>query len=167
MHTPEQAGALWCPMVRVARHEMIIVQDPSIGGLTSRHEEHHVVGGCNSASGPGRGPRNPASSRCIADQCAMWRWEDNARPPEPRDKVTFWPNDERDSAVERMRKTEPTRHAKVPADAIWVPVTGPKYDCEGGYWEEPQEKVDADNEKAAADFYATRRGYCGMAGSPR
>ena len=65
MHTPEQAALLWCPMVRVARHEFI----NSTRGISA----DHVVAGCNTdALG---GYRIPASCRCVAEQCAMWRWE--------------------------------------------------------------------------------------------
>lgn len=73
MHTPEQARALWCPMVRIARREVITIESPAIGGMQSVHEEHHIAAGCNTdALG---GCRIPASCRCIAEQCAMWRWE--------------------------------------------------------------------------------------------
>lgn len=59
-HTPEQARELWCPMVRIARNER--------SGLGLQ-----MVAGCNTdALG---GVRVPASCRCIADKCAMWRWE--------------------------------------------------------------------------------------------
>ena len=70
MHTPEQASQLWCPMVRIARHEVITNDDPA-----SRHygeETAHIVGGCNTDA-LGR-HRVPASCHCIADECAMWRW---------------------------------------------------------------------------------------------
>lgn len=52
MHTPEQAKELWCPMVRASN------------------------GDDNSANcGDAEAFRNPGFARCIADQCAMWRWE--------------------------------------------------------------------------------------------
>lgn len=69
MHTPEQARALWCPMVRIARREVIEHRTgyQEIGG-----DERVIVGGCNTdAIGDNR---IPASCRCIADKCAMWRW---------------------------------------------------------------------------------------------
>jgi len=63
MHTPEQAKGLWCPMVRIARRE-----DPDPNARTT------VVAGCNTdALGK---VRVPASCRCIANECAMWRWAD-------------------------------------------------------------------------------------------
>jgi hypothetical protein len=74
MLTREQAAATWCPMVRIARHEVIEERRSAGSGMEIVSQENHVVGGCNSASGIGCGPRNPASSRCIADKCAMWRW---------------------------------------------------------------------------------------------
>lgn len=64
MHTPEEAGALWCPMARIARRENT---EPDNSG------SEVVVAGCNTdALG---GIRIPASCRCVADKCAMWRWE--------------------------------------------------------------------------------------------
>lgn len=59
-------------MVRIARHEVVTVERMTIGNLTSVSEEHHVVAGCNTDT-LGR-TRVPASCRCIAEQCAMWRW---------------------------------------------------------------------------------------------
>jgi len=74
-HTPEQARTLWCPMVRTARREVeaeaAIIDRP--GGTTHIHERVQIVGGCNTDA-LGR-LRIPASCHCIADQCAMWRWE--------------------------------------------------------------------------------------------
>lgn len=67
MHTRDQAATLWCPMVRMAHIEDTV-------DLGERHAGavEHVVGGCNTdALG---GTRVPASARCIADQCSMWRW---------------------------------------------------------------------------------------------
>ena len=54
MHTPEQAKALWCPMVRASNGE-----DQSANAGNS--EEY----------------RTPSYAHCIADKCAMWRWEPN------------------------------------------------------------------------------------------
>ena len=73
MHTPEQAQALWCPMVRIARDESITIEKAVIGDIVNVTEQRHIVGGCNTdALGS---LRVPASCRCIADKCAMWRWE--------------------------------------------------------------------------------------------
>lgn len=47
MHTPEEAKTLWCPMVR--------------------------LNGENWSDA--RGARRDAYNNCIADRCAMWRWE--------------------------------------------------------------------------------------------
>ena len=51
MHTPAEARALWCPMVRV--------------GVT------------RDAGGPAgiNDPEVEFSRNCIAERCAMWRWE--------------------------------------------------------------------------------------------
>lgn len=66
MHTPAEARELWCPMVRTVRRE---TSNPERGPEPRNLE---LVGGCNSDA-LGR-LRVPASCRCIADQCAMWRW---------------------------------------------------------------------------------------------
>lgn len=151
MLTPEQAAATWCPMVRIARHETIRSESPAIGGMVMVSDKSHIVGGCNTDA-LGR-LRVPASCCCIAKKCAMWRWADKA--PEPRDQATWWSDED-------YPATEPPRPAKVPANAVWIPLTGEGEDMAGGCWEEPQDVVDADNAKAAA----ARRGYCGLAGSP-
>jgi hypothetical protein len=67
MHTEEQAKVLWCPHVRIARREMPeAVVDADL----------QLVGGCNTdALG---GCRVPNSCRCIASNCAAWRWVDPA-----------------------------------------------------------------------------------------
>lgn len=153
MLTRGQAAATWCPMVRVARHEVIEERSQAGGGMELVSRENHVVGGCNSASGMGRGPRSPASSRCIADQCAMWRWAD--KPVEPREVRAFWPDEEEPT-------TEPPRPANVPADAVWIPLTGESENMQGGYWEENPASVEAEIDAAEA----SRRGYCGLAGAP-
>lgn len=72
MHTPDQARELWCPMVRIARHEVTEQDRPVAGGIRHLTEQHHIVGGCNTDA-LGR-MRVPASCGCIADKCAMWRW---------------------------------------------------------------------------------------------
>lgn len=61
--TPEQAREKWCPMVRIARRENT---EPNFRGTEV------VVAGCNTDA-LGR-TRVPKSCRCIADDCAMWRW---------------------------------------------------------------------------------------------
>lgn len=74
MHTPEQAKDLWCPMARVARDESIEIERAAIGDMVHVTEQRHIVGGCNrdALGGFGAGIN---SCNCIADQCAMWRWE--------------------------------------------------------------------------------------------
>ncbi len=46
MHTPEQAQALWCPMVRIARDESITIEKAVIGDIVNVTEQRHIVGGC-------------------------------------------------------------------------------------------------------------------------
>lgn len=48
MHTPEQAKALWCPMAR-------------LDGINGSYNRETVA--------------SHEHPTCIADQCAMWRWE--------------------------------------------------------------------------------------------
>lgn len=74
MHTPEQARELWCPLVRIARQETVQYDPPaSSKDYGIRQAGFPVVGGCNTED-LGR-TRVPESCRCIADKCAMWRWE--------------------------------------------------------------------------------------------
>lgn len=69
MLTPAQAAATWCPMVRAARAE---IHPHNAADRKSINERTIIVSGCNTdALGK---TRVPASCRCIADQCAMWRW---------------------------------------------------------------------------------------------
>lgn len=67
MLTRDEASQVWCPMTRQARHEPDDPQAPSGGAYGNLR----AVGGCNTG---GLGARVPASCRCIADKCAMWRW---------------------------------------------------------------------------------------------
>lgn len=64
LSTEVEAKQLWCPMVRIARRETV---DRSASSAPD------VVGGCNSDALGGN--RIPASCRCVASQCAMWRWD--------------------------------------------------------------------------------------------
>ena len=79
MMTVEQAGEVWCPMVRIARRETV---EHRTGYQETSRDESVIVAGCNTdALG---GVRVPASCRCIADKCAMWRWSNwNMRSGEP------------------------------------------------------------------------------------
>lgn len=153
MLTAAQAAGTWCPMVRIARHETVAAERhfPGPGGSPVVIDQAQIVGGCNTdALGVNR---VPASCRCIAAGCAMWRWAEPA--PEPRDPVWWWCHDEESEA-------EPARPAEVPASAVWVPFRVNGDDPDGGYWCEADEDVAADHAKAAA----ARRGYCGLAGKP-
>lgn len=71
--TPEQAAATWCPMVRAARIEEIPAHASNFTGkITAENPSLTIVAGCN-MDALGR-HRAPASCRCIANKCAMWRW---------------------------------------------------------------------------------------------
>lgn len=61
MLTREEAGEVWCPMVHTSRNQIATYED----GADQR--------------------RNPEACRCIAEQCAMWRWGETR--PVFRDKV--------------------------------------------------------------------------------
>lgn len=132
MHTPEKARQLWCPMTRVARVEPIQQSDQV--GVDA------VVGGCNTDRLGG--VRVPASCRCIADQCSMWRWA--VRKPE---RI-------RRAAVPRTAASEKETNRPPGAEGFeFLP-----YDDETGdpaEWVEPQEMANA-----------RRLGCCGLAGVP-
>lgn len=64
--TPEEAQALWCPMVRAARRE----RERPEGSMSQG--ETYIASGCNTDALGGN--RVPVFCRCIADRCAMWRW---------------------------------------------------------------------------------------------
>lgn len=73
MHAAEQARELWCPMVRIARREVITPAEIKHTGVGEYFTETlAIVGGCNTDA-LGR-LRVPKSCRCIANECAMWRW---------------------------------------------------------------------------------------------
>ena len=59
-------------MVRVARRESITIETAAVNDIHHITEQHDIVAGCNTDA-LGRN-RIPASCRCVADQCAMWRW---------------------------------------------------------------------------------------------
>lgn len=142
--TLKESADKWCPMVRIARREMILPY-----GNPDSAMNIEVVAGCNTDAF-GR-TRVPSSCRCVADQCAMWRWGEPA--PEPRDAESWYPEDD-------YPEEEPSRPAKVPENAVWTPLSGEGNEIEGGYWEENPETLRAENERAVAG----RRGYCGLAG---
>lgn len=70
--TEDQAREKWCPMVRAARHEVTQKRTAVTETLSAVREDHHVVGGCNTDTLGGT--RVPESCRCVASDCAMWRW---------------------------------------------------------------------------------------------
>jgi hypothetical protein len=87
MHTPKQARTLWCPMARVAQvgaaettttynrvfiktHVPIRLADASPEAFELGQQPEPI-----SASMLKTDLQISGASRCIADQCAMWRWE--------------------------------------------------------------------------------------------
>lgn len=145
MPTIEQAATQWCPMVRTATP--ILLQEQA-------GTQKQIVGSTGGINADVmNNARIPRFCVCIADECAMWRWDEEAR----RHKV--WHVEE--DIDEEDLVTEPARHADVPSSATWIPVEGIGTDgvC-GGYWTEPTEE----SEQRKADSAATRRGHCGIAG---
>jgi hypothetical protein len=134
-------------MVRIARREPVVPQPRSIADA----ENVVVVAGCNTDALYGL--RVPASCRCIAADCAMWRFADTT--PEHRNPKLWW-------AEEDEPATEPPRPERVPASAEWVPYEAVDDGFDGGYWLESAEALSAEIAKAAA----ARRGFCGLAGKP-
>ena len=60
MHTEQEARKLWCPMVRYGGENE----------ASNRWSEPFERGGHYKPD------LNPDICRCIASQCAMWRWEE-------------------------------------------------------------------------------------------
>ena len=117
MHTEKQASELWCPMVR-----------SMADGLA----------GDNTFVVQGVVERNPEYSRCIASQCAMWRWDHI--PIRKRIKTNRLVCSEEEAGG---------RPEHVPEDWLFEPAD--KGDDWSG-WVEPQESSDA-----------RRTGFCGLA----
>lgn len=153
MTTATEAKELWCPMVRIARQEdPIKYADAYDRRPIYGQRPVAVVGGCN-ADALGS-TRVPDSCRCIAGQCAMWRWIDTE--PERPEPLAWWPLDPNEP------HEEPPRAPDVPATAVWIPLTGQGDDLQGGFWETNPEELRAQH----AEMMAIRRGYCGLAGRP-
>lgn len=85
MHTTDEASYLWCPMVRIARRESVHVKMSS----GDEFDEDVVVAGCNTDA-LGR-TRIPESCRCIAEKCAMWRWQQPDSSTASGEQMTFPP----------------------------------------------------------------------------
>ena len=156
MNTTDQARQQWCPMVRVAFDLPIRVYQPDMPPTPST--VGFVDGASRNAGGESHRRNDPAyraspDMRCVADKCAMWRWQDPA--PVARDRIEWTCYDE--DAPEQ----EPPKPPEVHPDAEWTPFDGTD-DENGGYWTEPQSAVDAEHAQAVAK----RRGYCGLAGRP-
>jgi hypothetical protein len=161
--TIAQASLVWCPMVRTARHEVVTTETPHGGGIVGIKDEHHVVGGCNSAGGMSRGAelRTPASCRCVAERCAMWRWESEGRRNTAVYDRRFWlPKRARTGANAAQPTAAIDRPYGLPDSGVeWVP----QYTDDGlGAWVETDEAFGA----RTASAKAGRRGFCGLAGVP-
>lgn len=65
--TPEEARSLWCPMVRLAA-----VTEGGSGVMAGQTV-------MNRLQKKGERTTTPDAAVCIADRCAMWRWERTTR----------------------------------------------------------------------------------------
>jgi hypothetical protein len=158
MHTQDTAQQLWCPMVRALR----------TGPLTYPGAYNRVVGtslvemDMIDKAAPDAALKAavvhtaidsiPASAKCIAGSCAMWRW---ATPHPALTRITWGLG----LAAEDMPTSEPKRSFSVPADAVWIPYDG---EPDSGQWAESPEKFS----KRTAAHDADRKGFCGLAGFP-
>lgn len=129
MHTPEQARELWCPMARAAHHQFSSI-DP-----TGRNELRVLMAGCNTDD-----RRVPPTCHCIANKCAMWRWDESQTNTNVR----------RRRFVDDPGETEPQRPDGVGPEWVFVPRNEEEGDP--AFWLEPEEMQQA-----------RRRGYCGLA----
>lgn len=152
MLTIETAGVTWCPMVRIASMETLPAREhDGPDGDELVDAEDVLAAGCN--TGALGLSRVPASCRCIASRCAMWRWAEPAG--KLRDRRTRWPDDE-------LPVSEPSRPVDLPTTWAWIPLTGEGDDLEGGYWVESAADLEAEHARVIGE----RRGYCGLAGAP-
>lgn len=122
-------------MVRTASREKIDSSAFMSGSNTA------LVAGFNTDSLGGK--RVPASCRCIAKECAMWRWIDK----KPERKFCAAPRPHHRATI------EPPRPNGVPASWEWHPDQNQEYQTAG--WIEPEHEA-----------MASRKGYCGLAGRP-
>ncbi len=139
--TEEEAKTKWCPMARYAGGQ----DDPGVNRWKNSlsEDEPHAV--------------NPVPCRCIASQCAAWRWADQK--PMKHYAQLWWPETD---DIEALRAGEPPRPDYVPAYAAWVPVTGEGEELDGGFWQTPDDQV----ARIDAENLAKRRGFCGAFGKP-
>lgn len=87
MHTPEQARELWCPMARVAQIGAVETNATYNRALTKTHVPVKLADASPNAFELGEEPKPVAATmlkvelqlsgaaRCVATECAMWRWE--------------------------------------------------------------------------------------------
>ena len=87
MHTPEEASALWCPMARVAQFGATETSASYNRSLSTMHRPVTAAFATPENFQLGDDPPptktvmileiNSAisgASKCISDECAMWRW---------------------------------------------------------------------------------------------
>ena len=89
MNTPEKAAKLWCPMARVAQVGAVETHAAYNRTINKTHRVVRATWATADTFEPGGEPAEPreitilevdtavsGASRCLVDQCAMWRWAD-------------------------------------------------------------------------------------------
>lgn len=89
-HSPEQASQLWCPMSRVAQAGHVDIQVAYNRSLAKSHRPMKSIVANPDTFKLGEDPETETvfvletrgatsmAANCVADKCAMWRWERNA-----------------------------------------------------------------------------------------
>lgn len=145
-----EAREKWCPMVRMVRFES--------GDPNARLQDLQVAGGCNTG---GRAARVPQGCRCIASDCAMWRFQHE--PDRSRRKLWYpRPIPGKEYVGHGPHAKEPGeehRDPRMPAEGLqWIP----RYDGgDSGAWVETNETYEA-RQRERDD---ARKGWCGLAGT--
>lgn len=132
MMTESEAKTKWCPYVRVLARP---IADVAVNRAMNT------------------GAPDP-DCMCLASGCMAWRWVIN----DPKRKT--WQL-QTSSDEEVLRSSDgPSRPEDVPANALWVPLTGDVEDYEGVYWNEPIDEYEP-RVTAARKIH----GYCGAFGT--
>jgi hypothetical protein len=88
MHTPEQAASLWCPMSRVAQAGNVDIPVAYNRSLNKQHKPMRSVRAEAEDFKLGEAPEEATvlvltatpgvsmAANCLADKCAMWRWNE-------------------------------------------------------------------------------------------